>query len=99
MPNYIKTIVKTDKDTLNDIMSKYSYEDKLSFNKIIPMPKDVDIRYSSSGLFGLIYMYIDENSLEKKKLINETYKSLMGMDIEKNLLYSIIFIKVKESQR
>ena len=96
MPNYIKTIVKTDKDTLNDIMNKYSYEDKLSFNKIIPMPKDVDIENSSSGEFGLIYMYIDENNLEKKELIKETYKALVGMDIEKSWKYKEL-VSSKES--
>ena len=36
MPNWVKTIVKTDSSTLKDIIKKYSVNNELSFNKIIP---------------------------------------------------------------
>ena len=41
MPNWVKTIVKTKPDVLKDILKKYSNEDGFSFEKVIPMPKEL----------------------------------------------------------
>ena len=49
MPNWIKTVVKTKPDTLKQIKNKYFTNNRLDFNKIIPMPEDLDIPASGKG--------------------------------------------------
>ena len=52
MPNWVKTIVKTKPDVLKDILKKYSNEDGFSFEKVIPMPKELDVERGSRGQDG-----------------------------------------------
>ena len=40
MPNYVKNIVTVSEETMNKIKEKYFKMGILSFEKIIPMPKD-----------------------------------------------------------
>ena len=76
MPNWVKNIVKTDKDVIADIKSKYFNEEGLDFNKIIPMPKDLDITSGGSGEDGLMILFFESNNDEEKKQINQVYRSL-----------------------
>ncbi len=76
MPNWVKTIVKTKPDVLKDIMNKYSDKGVLSFDKIIPMPKELDIDSSSSGEMGLMYLFIESTDDIYKLKVNTIFHSL-----------------------
>ena len=76
MPNWVKTIVKTDKDVIADIKSKYFNDEGLDFNKIIPMPEDLDIESGSSGEDGLMILFFESDNDEEKNQINKVYRSL-----------------------
>lgn len=43
MPNWVKNIVTTSEKTMNKIKEKYFENGELKFNKVIPMPKTLDI--------------------------------------------------------
>ena len=76
MPNWVKTIVKTKPEVLSDILKKYSVKDsELSFNKVIPMPKKLNVEKGSRGEEGLMCLYLKSNKINKEK-INVVYRSL-----------------------
>ncbi len=97
MPNWVKTIVKTKPDILTDIMKKYSEKGKLTFDKVIPMPKDLEVDKGSAGQYGLIYLYLDTNDYKIKSEINKVYKSLniFNKDIERDPVYKRIISGTK----
>ncbi|MBQ3020780.1 MAG: hypothetical protein IJD92_00985 [Bacilli bacterium] len=76
MPNWVKTIVKTKPDVLKDVLEKYSNEKGFSFDKVMPMPKDLEVERSSRGEEGLMYLFIENDSGISKEKINEVYRSL-----------------------
>lgn len=76
MPNWVKTIVKTKPDVLNDIMKRYSEKGIFSFAKLIPMPKDLDIECGSRGEEGLMYLFIESTDDEYKMKINKAFHDL-----------------------
>ncbi len=76
MPNWVKTVVKTKPNILQDIMQKYSKENAFSFDKVIPMPKDLDVEKSSRGEEGLMFLYLESTNNISKDKINEVFKSL-----------------------
>ena len=76
MPNWVKTIVKTKPDVLEDIANKYFENNKFSFNKVIPMPKDLDIEVSGSGEEGLMFLFADSKDDLLKIKINNAFKDL-----------------------
>lgn len=76
MPNWVKTIVKTKPETLKDIMNKYSEDNEFSFNKVIPMPKDLEIEAGSRGEQGLMFLFADSNDDLLKIKINKAFKDL-----------------------
>lgn len=43
MPNWVKNIVRTSEDTMKNIKEKYFTDGILDFNKIIPMPKSLEL--------------------------------------------------------
>ena len=88
MPNWVKTIIKTDSEVIKDILKKYKQDNNLSFDKIIPMPKDLDVEYSSMGEQGLIYLFIKNTDEKIKSKIESAYKELNGFDGSiKNSIY------------
>lgn len=89
MPNWVKSIIKTKPETLNNVMEKYFDKDEFSLNKVIPMPKDLDVDKCSTGEYGLIYLYLDTKDYKIKSEINEIFKSLnpFNKDIEDDSLY------------
>ena len=95
MPNWVKTIVKTKSDTLKDIMNKYSENDEFSFNKVIPMPKDLEIEVSTRGREGLIFLYIDSTNYLDKKEINEVFKDLFVSRV--NIYYNYEFEEIRDN--
>lgn len=84
MPNWVKTIVKTNPNVLKDIIGKYSENGVFSFDKIIPMPKDLRIESGSRGENGLMYLFIESKDDKYKIKINEIFRSL-------NMFYSDIY--------
>ena len=98
MPNWVKSIIKTKPETLNNVMKKYSDKNKFSLNKVIPMPKDLDVNSGNTGAYGLIYLYLDTKDCKIKSEINEVFKSLnpFTKDIEEDSLYKNV-IKNKVS--
>lgn len=76
MPNWVKTIVKTEPEVLKDVMSKYSNEGKFSFDKVIPMPKDLDIDSGSSGEAGMMFLFLESKDDLFKMKINKVFHSL-----------------------
>lgn len=74
MPNWVKTIVKTKPDVIKDIMKNYSEKNVFSFNKVIPMPKDLDIESGSKGEDGMMFLYLESTNDIYKLKINEAYK-------------------------
>lgn len=76
MPNWVKTIIKTKPNIMKDVLNNYSVDGNFSFDKVIPMPKSLDIESGSRGEEGLMCLF-SENSLEiSKDKINEVYRSL-----------------------
>lgn len=76
MPNWVKTIVKTKPDVLKQIRNKYFTEGKLDFNKIIPIPEDLNITAGSQGEEGLIILFNNTDDYQEKGKINAVFKSL-----------------------
>lgn len=76
MPNWVKTIVKTKPEVLKDVMSKYSIEGKFSFDKVIPMPKDLEIESGSSGEAGMMFLFLESKDDLFKLKINRVFHSL-----------------------
>lgn len=76
MPNWVKTIVKTKPDVLKDVLEKYSNEEGFSFNKVIPMPKELEVEKSSRGEEGLMYLFLENDNGISKEKINKVYRSL-----------------------
>ena len=103
MPNWVKTIVKTKPDVLKDILKKYSNEDGFSFEKVIPMPKELDVERGSRGQDGLMYLFLENDNGISKEKINQVFLSLnpFNSDIykEKRLLFRnpFIFIFIQNS--
>lgn len=81
MPNWVKSVIKTKPDVLEDIMKKYSNEKGLDFQKIIPMPKDLDIEYSVGGVLGLVYLFLDNNCSISKELIAQTFQNVSSVSL------------------
>lgn len=91
MPNWVKNIIKFKKkgneNLLKEILNDKGYFD---FNKIIPMPKELEIESSSYGDTGLILLYSHSNlSIYNKETINEAFKTLnyFNSDIRKEYKY------------
>lgn len=76
MPNWVKTVVKTSPNIMKDLMQKYSKENAFSFDKVIPMPEDLNVEKSSRGEDGLMLLYLESNNDIPKNIINEVYQSL-----------------------
>lgn len=100
MPNCIKTVVKTKPDTLKQIKNKYFTNNRLDFNKIIPMPEDLDIPASGKGDEGLFILFNNTDDYAEKQKINEVYKSYCVFDdnIYENLRFLEVINKYKNAK-
>lgn len=76
MPNWVKTIVKTKPEVLQDVMRKYSKEGRFSFDKVIPMPKELKIPFSSNGEAGMMFLFLESRDDLFKMKINKVFHSL-----------------------
>ena len=100
MPNWVKTIVKTKPDVLKDILKKYSNEDGFSFEKVIPMPKELDVERGSRGQDGLMYLFLENDNGISKEKINQVFLSLnpFNSDIYKEKRFKMVEEKFNENK-
>ena len=100
MPNWVKTIVKTKPDVLKDILKKYSNEDGFSFEKVIPMPKELDVERGSRGQDGLMYLFLENDNGISKEKINQVFRSLNPFfsDIYKEKRFKMVEEKYNENK-
>ena len=100
MPNWVKTIVKTKPDVLKDIKKKYSNEDGFSFEKVIPMPKELDVERGSRGQDGLMYLFLENDNGISKEKINQVFRSLNPFfsNIYKEKRFKIVEEKYNENK-
>ena len=101
MPNWVKTIVKTKPDVLKDILKKYSNEDGFSFEKVIPMPKELDVERGSRGQDGLMYLFLENDNGISKEKINQVFRSLNPFfsDIYKEKRFKMVEEKYSEDKK
>jgi len=100
MPNWVKNIITAKAETINKIKEKYFENDVLSFQKVIPMPEDLNIESSGRGELGLMYLYMENNNGINKETINKVYRSLncFHKDIFKEKRFEIA-VKEYEEQK
>ena len=58
------------------LLTKTNEGYSLDFNKLIPMPKELNITAGSDGEKGLIFLYLTSLDLSKNVDIRKAYKSL-----------------------
>lgn len=78
MPNWVKNkIILGSETNVERIVEKYSTEEDdcniLDFNKILPMPKDLCIEFSSRANDGLYIFYINQEDSVKEFLNNTSF--------------------------
>lgn len=75
MPDWTSNTIRCKKHIGDKILIKNNDDSIFDFNKLIPMPTELDVEASTEGEKGLMYLYIkSKNELEKTE-INEAYKS------------------------
>lgn len=76
MPDWTSNTIKCKKHIGDKILIKDNDDYIFDFNKLIPMPTELDIDPGTAGEEGLMYLYIkSKNDLEKDK-INDAYTSV-----------------------
>ena len=100
MPNWVKTIVKTKADVLKDALEKFSNEDGFSFEKVIPMPKELNIESGSRGQDRLMYLFLENDNDISKEKINQVFRSLnpFHSDIYKEKRFKLVEEKYSENK-
>ena len=76
MPNYVKNIVTVSEETMNKIKEKYFKGGILSFDKIIPMPKRLNLVDGSITDASIFYSWSKKSEIEKQNIckILKNYK-------------------------
>ena len=68
MPNWVKNIVRTSDETMQKIKEKYFTEGSLDFNKIIPMPKSLQLTRGSITDMAIFYAFMKKDSKEQLEI-------------------------------
>ena len=76
MPNWTSNRIICKKELGEKLLTKTDDGYLLDFNKLIPMPKELDIESGSSGEKGLIFLYLTSPDLCKSVDIRKAYKGL-----------------------
>lgn len=92
MPNWVKTIIRTKPSVIKDIITNYSIDNSLSFEKVIPMPSELLVEKSSRGDEGIALLYYESSDPDYKNKINEAYKSINVF--QRNIYESELFKRV-----
>lgn len=88
MPNWVKNIVRTSEETMKKIKEKYFTEGSLDFNKIIPMPKSLQLTDGSITDMAVFYAFIKKDT-EKQLEIAEILKN------KEDIIYGNYLNKIK----
>lgn len=75
MPNWVKNIVTVSEDTMNKIKEKYFTDGVLDFNKVVPMPKSLQLASGSITEMSIFYAFIKKDTKEQieiAKLLKST---------------------------
>lgn len=91
MPNWVKNIVRTSDETMKKIKEKYFTEGILDFDKIIPMPKSLQLTSGSITDMAIFYAIIKKSPKEQLEIakILENNKNSIHNSIHKNYLNRI----------
>lgn len=92
MPNWVKNIVTVSENTMNKIKEKYIDGQSLSFEKIIPMPKTLNLVEGSVTEKAIYYAWLQKDSKGKQEIrdILENYNTYF---------YPNYWEKIKEYER
>lgn len=69
MPNWVKNIVRTSEETMTKIKEKYFTNGVLDFNKIIPMPKTLELTEGSITEAAIFYSFTKKDERERKEIV------------------------------
>ena len=69
MPNWVKNVVTVSEDTMNKIKEKYFVNGELDFNKIIPMPKSLELVEGSITEQSIYYSILKKDEEKRKEII------------------------------
>lgn len=69
MPNWVKNIVRTSEETMTKIKEKYFTDGILDFNKIIPMPKTLELTEGGITETAIFYSLTKKDERERKEII------------------------------
>lgn len=70
MPNWVRNVVKVSEDTMNKIKEKYFTDGKLDFNKVIPMPKTLDLTDGSITEYAIYYAFLQKDREKQREIID-----------------------------
>ena len=82
IPNWTTNKIICKKELGDKLLTKTDDGYSLDFNKLIPMPKDLNIESGSKGEKGLIFLYLTSLDLSKNVDIRKAYKSLSHFNKE-----------------
>ena len=82
IPNWTTNRIICKTELGEKLLTKTDDGYSLDFNKLIPMPKELDIESGSKGEKGLIFLYLTSLDLSKNVDIRKAYKSLSPFNKE-----------------
>ena len=82
IPNWTTNRIICKKKLGEKLLTKTDDGYSLDFNKLIPMPKELNIESGSKGEKGLIFLYLTSLDLSKNVDIRKAYKSLSPFNKE-----------------
>ncbi len=72
MSYWIHTTIRLSEPVVDEILQKFGENGVLKFEKVIPIPEDLNFRISDDTIRALLLMYHAEEDGKKKKLIRDT---------------------------
>ena len=81
MPNWVRNVVTVSKDTMNKIKEKYFENGILDFNKIIPIPKTLELTEGSITDVAIYYALLQKNE-------NKQYEIIKALSKKEDYIYN-----------
>lgn len=89
MPNWVRNVVTVSEDTMNKIKEKYFTNGILDFNKIIPIPKTLNLTEGSITEQAIYYAFLQKDKGKKDEIIKI-------LSEKKEFMYDNYWDKLKE---
>ncbi len=89
MPNWVRNVVTVSEDTMNKIKEKYFTNGILDFNKIIPMPKTLNLTDGSITEEAIYYAFLQKDKGKQDEIIKI-------LSEKKEFMYDNYWDKLKE---